>query len=75
VAAAKQYLGLQGFSQQALIDQLDSSAGGGYSVNDATVAVDSLTVDWNAEAVQAVARKHDPVVGGSQRIGEKRQGR
>ena len=25
----------------------------GYSVNDATVAVDSLTVDWNAEAVQA----------------------
>jgi len=36
-----------------LIDQLDSSAGDGYSVNDATVAVDSLTVNWNAEAVQA----------------------
>jgi len=53
VAAAKQYLNTQAFSQQGLIDQLDSAAGDGYSVNDATVAVDSLTVDWNAEAVQA----------------------
>jgi hypothetical protein len=53
VAAAKQYLQTQAFSQQGLIDQLDSSAGDGYSVNDATVAVDSLTVNWNTEAVQA----------------------
>ena len=53
VAAAKKYLQTQAFSQQGLIDQLDSSAGDGYSVNDATVAVDSLTVNWNAEAVQA----------------------
>ncbi len=53
VAAAKQYLSTAPFSQQGLIDQLDSSAGDGYSVNDATVAVDSLTVNWNAEAVQA----------------------
>jgi hypothetical protein len=53
VAAAKQYLSTAPFSQQGLIDQLDSSAGSGYSVNDATVAVDSLTVNWNAEAVQA----------------------
>jgi hypothetical protein len=53
VAEAKQYLSTSAFSQQGLIDQLDSSAGSGYSVNDATVAVDSLTVDWNAEAVQA----------------------
>ena len=52
-AAAKQYLSTQAFSQQGLIDQLDSSDGGGYSVNDATVAVDSLTVNWNAEAVQS----------------------
>jgi hypothetical protein len=52
-ASAKQYLSTQAFSQQGLINQLDSSAGDGYSVNDATVAVDSLTVDWNAEAVQA----------------------
>ncbi len=52
VASAKQYLGLgSGFSQQGLIDQLDSSAGGGYSVNDATVAVDSLNENWNAQAV------------------------
>jgi hypothetical protein len=51
-AAAKQYLSLgQGFSQQGLVDQLDSSAGDGYSVNDATVAVDSLSVNWNAQAV------------------------
>ena len=54
VAAAKQYLSLgEGFSQQGLIDQLDSSAGDGYSVNDATVAVDSLNVNWNAQAVIA----------------------
>jgi hypothetical protein len=36
-----------------LIAQLDSPDGGGFSANDATVAVDSLTTDWNAEAVQA----------------------
>jgi hypothetical protein len=53
VAAAKQYLSTEAFSQQGLIDQLDSPDGSGYSVNDATVAVDSLTVNWNTEAVQA----------------------
>jgi hypothetical protein len=53
VEEANQYLSSQAFSQQGLIDQLDSPDGGGYSVNDATVAVDSLTVNWNAEAVQA----------------------
>ncbi len=52
VAAAKEYLSSQAFSQQGLIDQLSSSAGDGYSVSDATVAVDSLTVNWDAEAVQ-----------------------
>ena len=45
--------GTEAFSQAGLIAQLDSPDGGGYSVNDATVAVDSLTTDWNAEAVQA----------------------
>jgi hypothetical protein len=40
-----------GFSQQGLIDQLDSPDGSGYSVNDATVAVDSLNENWNAQAV------------------------
>jgi hypothetical protein len=53
VAEAKEYLGSEAFSQQGLIDQLDSPDGGQYSVNDATVAVDSLTVNWNTEAVQA----------------------
>lgn len=52
VASAKQYLSLgSGFSQQGLIDQLDSPDGSGYSVSDATVAVDSLNVNWNAQAV------------------------
>ena len=49
---AQLYLSTQGFSLQGLIDQLDSPYGSGYSVHDATVAVDSLTVNWNAEAVQ-----------------------
>ena len=53
VAAAKSYLSVSGFSRQGLIDQLSSSAGDGYSVNDATVAVDSLQVDWNAQAVRS----------------------
>jgi hypothetical protein len=53
VASAKQYLDTEAFSQQGLIDQLDSPDGAGYSVSDATVAVDSLTVNWNAEAEQS----------------------
>jgi len=53
VAAANNYLSMKGFSRQGLIDQLSSSAGDGYPVNDATVAVDSLHVDWNAEAVKS----------------------
>jgi phage tail sheath protein FI len=50
---ANQYLSTEAFSRQGLIDQLDSPNGGGYSVSDATVAVDSLTTNWNTEAVQA----------------------
>ncbi len=53
IAEAKQYLQTQAFSQQGLIDQLDSPAGGQFSVNDATFAVSVLNVDWNAEAVQS----------------------
>jgi hypothetical protein len=52
-SGSQEYLSTEAFSQQGLIDQLDSPDGSGYSVNDATVAVDSLTVNWNAEAVQA----------------------
>lgn len=53
VSQAKDYLNTEAFSQQGLIDQLDSPDGGQFSVTDATVAVDSLTVDWNAQAVKS----------------------
>jgi len=53
VRSAREYLNLMAFSRQGLIDQLSSAYGSGYSVNDATIAVDSLNVDWNAEAVQS----------------------
>ncbi len=53
MSSAKQYLQTEAFSQQGLIDQLDSSSGSGYTVADATVAVDSLSVNWDTEAVQA----------------------
>ena len=53
VQEAKSYLSTAAFSQQGLIDQLDSSYGSGYSVDDATIAVNSLTVDWNAQAVES----------------------
>ena len=44
---------LKGFSRQGLIDQLSSSAGDDYEVADATIAVDSLNEDWNAQAVRS----------------------
>jgi hypothetical protein len=53
VEAAEQYLSMEGFSRQGLIDQLSSSYGDGYSIRDATVAVDSLNEDWNTQAVRA----------------------
>jgi len=51
--AAQSYLSFAAFSRQGLIDQLSSAYGDQYSVQDATIAVDSLNVDWNAEAVQS----------------------
>ncbi len=53
VRSAKQYLSTQSFSRDGLIRQLSSDAGGSYTVADATVAVDSLTTDWNNEAVKS----------------------
>lgn len=53
VRSAKQYLSLQGFSREGLIQQLSSSYGDSYAVADATAAVDSLNVDWNAQAVRS----------------------
>jgi hypothetical protein len=53
VRSAKQYLSMQGFSRAGLIQQLSSNVGDGYTVADATVAVDSLNIDWNEEAVRS----------------------
>ena len=53
VRSAKQYLSLSGFSRDGLIEQLSSSAGDGYDVDDATAAVDSLDVDWNENAAKS----------------------
>ncbi|GLS05961.1 hypothetical protein GCM10007860_31250 [Chitiniphilus shinanonensis] len=53
VRSAKQYLSMQGFSRDGLIQQLSSDFGDGYKVADATVAVDSLNIDWNKEAVRS----------------------
>jgi hypothetical protein len=53
VRSAEQYLSMTGFSRDGLIQQLSSSAGDGYSVADATAAVDSLTVDWNENAAKS----------------------
>jgi len=53
VRSAKSYLSFSGFSRVGLIDQLSSSYGDGYNVADATAAVDSLSVDWNAQAVRS----------------------
>ena len=53
IKSAKQYLQTQAFSKQGLIDQLASAYGDKYPVNVATSAVNSLNVNWNAEAVLA----------------------
>lgn len=53
VRSAKQYISMQGFSRDGLIHQLSSDYGSGYSVADATVAVDSLNIDWNKQAVRS----------------------
>jgi len=53
VRSAKQYLDISGFSRNGLIQQLSSDAGDGYKVADATVAVDSLNIDWNKQAAKS----------------------
>lgn len=53
VRSAKQYLSISGFSRNGLIQQLSSDAGDGYKVADATVAVDSLNIDWNKQAARS----------------------
>ena len=56
VRSAKQYLDMTGFSREGLIDQLSSDAGDGYSVADATVAVDSLIVNWEENAAKTATQ-------------------
>ncbi len=53
VRSAKQYLGVMSFSRKGLISQLSSDAGAGYDIADATVAVDSLNIDWRVQAINS----------------------
>ena len=53
VRSAEQYLSMQGFSRRGLIEQLSSDAGDGYPKADATIAVDSLEVNWNDHAARS----------------------
>lgn len=53
VRSAKQYISMTGFSRDGLIEQLSSEYGDGYEVADATVAVDSLNINWNEQAVKS----------------------
>lgn len=59
VRSAESYLSMSGFSRDGLIRQLSSSYGDGYERADATVAVDSLSVDWNAQAVRSARQYLD----------------
>lgn len=60
--SARQYLSMTGFSRDGLINQLSSDYGDGYSVADATAAVDSLDADWNEHAVRS-ARQYLSMTG------------
>ena len=61
--SARQYLKVMPFSRQGLIDQLSSLHGSGFSVEEATEAVDMLEqdglVDWNEEAIKYAKRYID----------------
>ena len=50
---AEEYLQMTGFSRNGLIDQLSSEYGSAYARSDAEAAVDSLNVDWQAQAVRS----------------------
>ena len=49
VRKAQTYLNLSAFSRQGLIEQLEYDD---FSTEDATFAVDHITVDWNEQAVK-----------------------
>lgn len=62
VRAAESYLSFMGFSRAGLIAQLSSPYGDQFSVADATAAVDSMSVDWNAQAAKS-ARQYLQMMG------------
>jgi hypothetical protein len=51
--SAQQYLRTMAFSRAGFINQLSSSYGSGFSVEDATYGVDSLNADWNEQAAKS----------------------
>lgn len=53
VGAAESYLEFTAFSRKGLIRQLSSDAGEGFSVADATFAVDHIKVNWNEQAARS----------------------
>lgn len=53
IEAAQSYLSMGGFSYAGLIQQLDSSAGNGFTSALATFAVENVQVNWNQQAVDA----------------------
>lgn len=52
VRSAKEYIAMTGFSRNGLIEQLSSEYGSGYSIEDATAAVDSLDLDYSEQATR-----------------------
>lgn len=53
IDSARSYVEMSGFSEAGLIEQLSSEYGEGYPTDVATEAVESLDVDWRAEAVES----------------------
>jgi hypothetical protein len=53
IEAAQGYLDYTAFSRKGLIEQLHSNSGDGYPLKVATYAVDSLHINYNAQAVKA----------------------
>lgn len=53
IGSAQDYLSMQAFSRKGLIKQLSSQYGEGFSLADATFAVDHVTVNWNEQAAKA----------------------
>ena len=59
VRSAEQYISMTGFSREGLIGQLSSDGGEGYDITDATIAIDSLSIDWNEQAVRSAEQYLD----------------